>query len=203
MNGNSDQTDKSKTGLDEFKVVLGDFRSVAALVAKGALAIPFADLLLRLFDTGISPPWPPGILIITSIAELITLIFIFNFFFDAREKTSRSLMVGLLAILLISFTAYLILFSTYTVNHPKTHQPIILGYTPVNNDIEQAVIDGYTAEQLLSENEFSPSKIWTKGSITVVRVGILFGWMVVFISLSSFIAFFVMLQRKRTSGFMK
>jgi hypothetical protein len=192
------QEEVARNGLEEFKEVMADFRSLTSLATKGAVAVPFADLVLRQFDTGISPPWPPGILIITSIAELLTLIFVFNFFFKSTRKALNKLMLALITVLCLSFVGYLYLFSTYTEKHPKTKQAVILGYEPVNNDIKQAFAEGYTVNQMLEENEFAPEKIWTQNSITIIRIVILLVWLVVFVSFSSFVASFVMLQRRPT-----
>lgn len=185
-------------GIEEFKEVMADFRSVTSLVAKGAVAAPFADIILRQFDTGIGPPWPPGVLIITSIVELLVLMVIFNFFFRAKAKTLDKLMVAALIALCITFVGYLLLFSHFTEPHPKTHKLMVSGYEPVSEDMRQAFAEGYTNEQALEENEYTPAKVWTKRSITNVRVGILLAWLVAFGSLSAFIGLFVMAQRRKT-----
>lgn len=178
---------------------MADFKSLAALATKGAVAVHFADLVLRQFDTGISPPWPPGVLAITSIAELLTLIFIFNFFFKSTRKALNRLMLALLMILCVSFVGYLYLFSTYTQNIRNKPVSDLLGYEPLNTDIKQVLAEGYTKEQILEENEFSPEKIWTQISITLIRIGILLVWLLLFVSFSSFVGFFVVSQRRIAS----
>jgi len=187
----------AKNGIEEFKEVMADFRGVTSLVAKGAVAAPFADIILRQFDTGVGPPWPPGVLIITSVAELLILIVVFNFFFKAKAKTLDRLMITALAALCVTFVGYLLLFSHFTEPHPKTHKLLVLGYEPVSEDMRQAFAEGYTDAQALEENEYTPAKIWTERSITIVRVTILLAWLVAFLSLSAFIGLFVMAQRRK------
>lgn len=186
-----------QTGLDEFKAVMADFRGMTSLAAKGAVAAPFADLLLRQFDSGIAPPWPPGILLITSVVELLSLIFIFNFFFTASPGKLNGLLLAALVVLCVSFFGYLYLFSSFTEHHPNSKQLIVLGYEPVSAEMRQSFDEGYTAREALEENEYTPAKIWTGGSITRVRIGILAGWLIAFISLSVFIGLFVIAQRRR------
>lgn len=187
----------ARNGIDEFKEVMADFRSVTSLAAKGALAAPFADLILRQFDTGVSPPWPPGVLVITSVAELLVLMAVFNFFFPSGARTLDRLMIAALVVLCAAFVGYLLLFSNFTHPHPKTQRLLVLGYEPLNEDVRQAFAEGYTNEQALEENEFMPAKVWTERSITHVRIGILLAWLLVFISLSAFIGLFVMAQRRK------
>lgn len=189
----------AKNGIEEFKEVMTDFRSVTSLVAKGVVAAPFADILLRQFDVGISPPWPPGVLIITSVAELLVLMALFNFFFRSKAKTLDRLMIAALLLLCVTFIGYLLLFSHFTEPHPKTQKLMVLGYEPLNEDVRQAFAEGYTNEQALEENEFTPTKVWTEASITNVRIGLLLAWLVVFITLSTFIGLFVMAQRRKVS----
>lgn len=187
----------AKNGIEEFKEVMADFRGVTSLLAKGAVAAPFADIILRQFDTSLGPPWPPGVLIITSVAELLILMCVFNFFFKAKAKTLDKLIVGALVALCITFVGYLLLFSHFTEPHPKTHKLMVLGYEPVSEDMRQAFAEGYTNNQALEENEYTPARIWTERSITNIRVGILLLWLVAFISLSAFIGLFVIAQRRK------
>ncbi len=187
----------ARNGVEEFKEVLTDFRSVTSWVAKGAVAAPFADLILRQFDVGIGPPWPSGVLTITSVAELLALMFIFNFFFGIAAKKLDRLMLVALILLCLTFAGYLLVFSYFTEPHPKTKNLMVLGYEPVSADMRQAFMEGYTRQQALEENEYTPTKIWTERSITNVRIGILLLWLAVFISLSVFIALFVMAQRRK------
>lgn len=57
------------TGLEEFNQVI----DISSLPVKGAVAAPFADVVLRQFNLGLAPPWPAGVLVITSVAELLAL----------------------------------------------------------------------------------------------------------------------------------
>lgn len=185
-----------RNGIEEFKEVMADFRSLTSLAVKGAIAVPFADLFLRQFDSGISPPWPSGILIITSLAELLSLVFAFNFFFQATKRKLNHLMIASLVVLCLSFVGYLYLHSSFTHQHPKTKQSMVLGYQPLNEDIRQALRSDYTTAQILEENEYSPTKIWTEESITQIRIGIFLIWLISFASFSFFIALFVISQRR-------
>lgn len=161
------------------------------------MAAPFADILLQQFDTGISPPWPPGVLIITSIAELLVLMALFNFFIRSEAKTLDRLIIATLLMLCLTFIGYLVLFSHFTEPHPRTQKLMVLGYEPLNEDVRQTFAEGYTNEQALEENEFTPTKIWTNRSITNVRIGILLVWLIAFIRLSVFIGLFVISQRRK------
>src|SRR5689334_20104803 len=55
--------------LSDFKALLHDFRGVSLWAVGGGLAVPFAAALADL-----APPWPPGIVGVTAVVELLTLV---------------------------------------------------------------------------------------------------------------------------------
>jgi hypothetical protein len=187
------------TGLEEFNQVIADFRSISSLAVKGAVAAPFADVVLRQFNIGLAPPWPTGVLVITSVAELLALIYIFHYWRTKSQKAfSRRMLIALL-IMIISFAGYVYLFGTYTRAHPKTKQSIVLGFEPANDSLRTAFTEGYTVDEALEENEYNPTIIWSARSINATRASLLLAWLLTFIALSTFIGAFVIAQRRRSA----
>jgi hypothetical protein len=182
-----------RTGLEEFREVLADFRSVTSWTMKGAVAAPLADYVLHL-----GAPWPPGgVPVITSLVELLALICLFHFWFGKPYKyLTRGLMV-FLVILVVSFFAYLYLFDVYTFANPATSKRYAKGFV-VRPDV-QALIPGefQTPEEVLSGSEYREGEVWTAGSLTASRLTLLAVWLTVFASLSGFIGTFIMAQRRR------
>jgi len=187
------------TGLEEFNQVIADFRNISSLAVKGAVAAPFADVVLRQFNFGLAPPWPTGVVIITSVAELLALIYIFHYWRAKTKKSFNRRMLTALLIMIVGFAAYVYLFATFTRPHPKTRQSLVLGFEPASASLKAAFDEGYTADQALDENEYNPALIWTARSINVIRGGLLASWLLTFIALSIFIGAFVIAQRRRTA----
>jgi hypothetical protein len=185
------------TGLEEFNQVIADFRNISSLAVKGAVAAPFADVILRRFNLGLAPPWPTGVLVITSVAELLALMYIFHYWRSKNKKSFNRRMLAALLIMIVGFSAYIYLFATFTYPHPKTRQSLVLGFEPANTSLKSAFDEGYTVDQALEENEYSPGLIWTARSINVMRGSLLAAWLLTFIALSIFIGAFVIAQRRR------
>lgn len=187
------------TGLEEFNQVIADFRNISSLAVKGAVAAPFADVVMRQFNLGLAPPWPTGVLIITSVAELVALIYIFHYWRSKTKKSFNRRMLAALLIMLVGFSAYIYLFATFTRPHPKTKQSLVLGFEPANASLKGSFDEGFTVDQALDENEYNPALIWTARSINAIRVSLLAAWLMTFIALSIFIGAFVIAQRRRSA----
>jgi membrane protein implicated in regulation of membrane protease activity len=70
------------SGLAGFKDLLKEFRGLSAWAVGAGVAVPFAAALASL-----SPPWPPGVVIVTAIVELVALVLVYQFLKSARRRT--------------------------------------------------------------------------------------------------------------------
>jgi hypothetical protein len=184
---------KHVTGLDEFQAVLLDYKSVSSWAMKGSLAVPLVDYVI-----GLGPPWPwaGGVPIITSVAELLTLICLFQFASRASRKATSRILVVLTVVLLLSFSAYLYLNSTYTFSSPVDGEKHVKGFT-VRPDVAPLIAPDFTLDDALAAAEYRPEEVWTSSSITTMRLTLLFLWLLSFISLSAAISSFILYQRGR------
>jgi hypothetical protein len=189
MTGSPSQT--FSTGLDEFRAALSDYRSVSSWALGGSVAVPLVDYVMRL-----GPPWPwaAGVPIITSVAELLTLILVFHFWSRSRRKEVSRRLIGLLGLLVIAFGAYLYLNSSLTFSHPVDGEKCIKGFK-VRSDVR--ITSDYSADDALKETAYLPEEVWTSSSITMTRLSLLFLWLLSFVSLSAAISSFVMYHRRR------
>jgi hypothetical protein len=182
----------AKSGLEEFREVLADFKSVTAWTAKVAVAAPFADFVLQ-----VGAPWPPGVPVITSIVELITLICVFHFWFGKSHKQLTRMMGIFLVVLCVSFFGHLYLLDTYTFVNPASSKRYAKGFVVLPN--VQLLIPGEfkSPEEVLSKSEYKEEDVWTAGSITAARLTLLAVWLTLFASLSGLIGTFIMAQRRK------
>ena len=109
-----------QSGLVGFKELLEEFRGLSLWAVGGSVAVPFAAALADL-----SPPWPPAIVLVTAVAELVALIFIYQFLKTAKRKTTNRILAisGLALFLLAAF--YLAAVSLYTYDVPTTKQRFV------------------------------------------------------------------------------
>jgi len=178
-----------KTGLDGFKELLKEFRELGLWAAGGA-TVPFAAHLVSL-----SPPWPKGIVVVTSLVELIALVFVYQFVKSARRRTvNRILMAGTL-VMTLAGAVYLVGNSIYTYEVPTTKERFIKGYVCTEN--AQLVFKGkcpvLDLDDLATAN-YEAERLWTAASIATTRVSLVFFWLAAFVALSAVIGSFVVYQ---------
>src|SRR5687768_11889757 len=97
---------RARTGFDDFLDVLKKFRSLSVFALGGGVAVPFVAYLAKIL-----PPWPPGVMLITGLLELVTLIVVFQFFRPAPRKVVNRVLAVTAPLLLIFSAAYLLLFA--------------------------------------------------------------------------------------------
>jgi hypothetical protein len=183
----------AKTGLEEFREVLADFKSLTSWAVKVAVGAPLADIALQ-----VGAPWPQGIPVITSVVELLTLICVFHFWFDKSHKQLTKRMKVFLVILCVSFFGHLYLLDAYTFVNPATSNRYAKGFV-VRSDVQRLIPSEFkTPEEVLSSSEYKEEEVWTAGSITAARLTLLAVWLTVFASLSGLIGTFIMAQRRKT-----
>jgi uncharacterized surface protein with fasciclin (FAS1) repeats len=183
----------ARTGLEEFREVIGDFKSLTSWTVKGAVVAPLADLVLR-----VGAPWPDGVPVITSVLELITLICVFHFWFGKSHKQLTRLMKVFLVIVCVSFFGYLYLLDTYTFVSPASSKRYAKGFIELPNVKRLIPAEFKTADEVLRNSEYKEEEVWTAGSITAARLVLLAVWLTLFASLSVLIATFIMAQRRKT-----
>lgn len=181
------------TSLDEFRAALLDYKSISSWAMGGSVAVPLVDYVMRL-----GPPWPwaGGVPIITSVAELLTLICVFHFGLRASRKGTSRKIVSLLLLLAIFFGVYLYLNSTFTFSSPVNEEKHVKGFT-LRSDVAPLIASDYTPDDALKSAEYRPDEVWTSSSITTMRLTLLFLWLFSFVSLSAAIGSFVLYHRGR------
>ena len=183
-----------KTGLEEFKEVMSDFKNISSYAVGGTAAAPLAVSLA----TKLGPPWPPGLSLITSLTELVVMMSIFHFWFDeSLEQMSKKISLALILII-ISLFSYLFLMNTFVFEYPTTKNKEARGFI-LNENIKKLAQDPEfdTAEKLLEGYEYDANKIWKPWSITIINLTLMAFWLTFFVSLSIFIGTFVMYQRRK------
>ena len=157
----------------------------------GGVAVPLVDYLIQL-----GPPWPlaGGVPIITSIAELLTLMVVFHLWTRSTRKTVGRRLAFLIIALTIFFGAYLYLNSAKTYSSPVDDEKHVKGFT-VRADVAPVITADYTTDDALRGNEYQANRVWTESSITAARLALLTLWLLNFIALSATIGLFVLYYR--------
>jgi hypothetical protein len=177
-------------GLVGFKELLKEFRGLSVWAVGGSVAVPFAAAL-----TSLSPPWPPAIVLVTAIAELVALIYVYQFLKSARRRAvNRILAIG--GLLLVLFGAvYLGAVSLYTYEVPTTKQRLVKGYvcTPDASAVFKDKCPDLGLDELKTA-EYDADRLWTSRSIAVTRMAIVALWLASFVALSVLVGSFLVYQ---------
>ena len=182
---------KRRSGLDDFRAVVADYKTIGPWAVGGAVFVPLADYVLRL-----GPPWPEGLAIMTSVAELLVLIGVFHFWSRSGYKRVSRTMVVSLVLLIICFGAYLYFNSSFTFTAGASADKFVKGFVP-RPDVAPLLSSDFTADDALRSNEYRAEAVWTTSSITTMRLTLLFLWLVSFAFLSMAVASFVIYQRRK------
>lgn len=177
--------------LTTFADYAKDFKSLYSVTAKGATLAPLTDYFLK-----IGPPWPAyAIPPATTIVELICLVCIFQFCLNKEKaKLSRYMIIWVIVFCLSSFL-YLGFTSSYTFRQPKTGELMVKGFE-LTPDVRRVISPDYTSQDALKGNRYDPEGVWTNRSITAMRLSLVAIWLLMFISLSSFLGMFVVVQQQ-------
>jgi hypothetical protein len=179
-----------QTGLVGFKELLSEFRGMSVWAVGGSVAVPFVAALAAL-----SPPWPPSIVLVTAVTELVALIYVYQFLKKARRKSINRILAVSGFLLVVFGASYLVAVSLYTYEVPTTHERFVKGYActaDASAVFKQRCPDLGIDE--LKTAEYEASRLWTERSIAVMRITIVALWLTVFFILSVLVGSFLVYQ---------
>jgi hypothetical protein len=190
----------NSSGLREFWEIITDIHNVGSWMVKGVLVVPLVDVI-----TAIGPPWPPGIVFITPIVEVVALIYIFEYWWpEAWDKAKveafyRRRMRGALAIIILSLTLYILLLAFLSYSPPWERNRFAKGFS-LTPTAQVGVDSGISPDTILRQNNWDPTTVWTSSSIHVTEIAFLLTWLLFFVSLSLYVGTFVLAQRRSESS---
>ena len=183
---------RATTGLDDFKLLLKEFRGLSVWAVGSGLAVPFVAAM-----ADFSPPWPPGIVPVTAVVELMTLVIMFQYFKNtARRIVNRVLIISVI-FFVIAGLPYLFVLSLYTYQVPVTKQRFVKGYECT---IDAKVVFKERCPDLgldeLQTAEYRAERLWTLKSISIIRIILVSAWSMTFAALSSALGVFLVYQMR-------
>jgi hypothetical protein len=182
----------AQTGLNEFREVLSDFRQLSALATKALVVVPFADLWLKL-----GPPPSKIVASITSLIGFLALVFVFQFWHDAKANRLGAIMKASLILFFIGIMISLALLERFTVSPGHGQERVVEGLF-IRSDVKPLIDSSFdNTKEALRASEYDAERVWTKSSIVTLQVLITIVWVVTFGSLVVYLGVFIILQRRR------
>jgi hypothetical protein len=181
-------------GLEEFKRVAADFTDIGALGLKLAAAAPFIDLALKF-----GPPPAATVSALTCVAELLALLWSFQFWYALdRPAQNRRMRIALLCFC-VGLIASIAMIEMLTVSPAFGRERIVEGLV-LQPSVKPLIGPSFSAQDALRAAQYDASEVWLQPSIIAVHVCLVSLWCITFASLASYIALFVIMQRTRQTG---
>lgn len=181
-----------ESGLAGFKDLLKEFRGLSVWAVGAGVAVPFAAALASL-----SPPWPPGVVMVTAIVELVALVFVYQFLKSARRRTINWVLSVSAVVLAIVGITYLVALSLYTYETPMTKERWVKGFDCTRD--ARAVFKDKCPDLGLDElksAEYEAERLWTARSVAIVRTSLVALWALAFMALSVLLGSFIVYQSR-------
>ncbi len=183
---------RATTGLNDFKLLLKEFRGLSIWAVGSGLAVPFVAAM-----ADFSPPWPPGIVPVTAVIELMTLVIVFQHFKNTAKRIVNRVLVISSILFVVTGLPYLFGLSLYTYQVPVTKQRLVKGYECTRD--AKAVFKELCPDLGLDElqtAEYQAERLWTLKSISLIRIALVFAWSLTFAALSSALGVFLVYQMR-------
>lgn len=169
-------------------------RSIRERVALAAIAAPIVDLLVC-----IGPPWPTREM--CAIATVVAEFFVFMVCFEllhrkAKGRLQRWMLWGMAASVLF-FAIYMYCFASLIHQAPDHFHRVVGGWSYTPEAIQHKERNpGITDSTLVADMGNDVEQVWTKGSLVLTRLIVLFNWLLLFTAVTFSFTVFLVLQRK-------
>jgi hypothetical protein len=192
INRDKNQPPADANGISAFIELTKYYRSMVAWALAGSIAPIVAGIV------NLAPPWPPAIVPVTSLFELVALIVVFQFLSRADRKLINVVIIGCLLSIVIFLIVYLFLLSQFTYEEPLKRIRSVKGFV-CTAEAKLVFIDKcpFYGDDELRKGEWEAARFWTMQSITIMRLSLVLVWLLVFTSFSGVIGSFIAFQMRR------
>lgn len=128
---------------------------------------------------GLSPPWPPAIGGVSALLILVFSLIVWEWVRKSRTTSRRKWIIWALVLTLSGLVGYLTLYSLFIEPIPGTDERVIRGFTCT---ADAQLVHGSKCPDLpreaLQDAEWEAPALWTRSSITLVRMGLALSWLI-------------------------
>ncbi len=159
-------------------------RSPYPWAVAAVIALPFAAAYGAL-----TPPWPPGVEIVTAMLEAVAFVLANHWLRPASRAAINRVIVATSIALAIASCAYMLAASVYIYQVPTTKERWVKGYA-CSQEAQLIYKDKcpHLGVDELRGAEYEAERLWSVQSIATVKVALVAMWLVAFISVATLIA---------------
>jgi len=149
--------------------------NIAKVLGVGAA---FASLPFFASLTSLQPPWPPAIGFVSTALVLLASLVIWEWTRNSRVHNRRRLIAIAASLTIVGLMAYLIMYSLFVEEVSGSDARVIRGY-----ECTRAAAMVYPEDcpdlppDALPGAEWDSAQLWTRSSITAVRLALTISWL--------------------------
>lgn len=151
-------------------------RNLAKVLGIGAA---FAAIPLFASLAALQPPWPPAIGQVSAALVLLASLAAWEWTRKARRVHRRRWVVVATVLTLCGLFGYLLLYSMFVEDVPNTDVRLVRGYRCTADAL---LVYGDACPDLpsdaLRDAEWEPLNLWTRSSVTMVRIALTASWLI-------------------------
>jgi hypothetical protein len=143
-----------------------------------AIGAGFASIPLFASLASLQPPWPPAIGAVSAGLVMAGALIIWEWTRNSRIRNRRRWILSAALIAVASILGYMILYSLFVENVPGTSLRVVRGYECTRNALlvyKDACPD--LPSDAFAGAEWESTELWTRQSVTTVRVGLAGAWL--------------------------
>jgi hypothetical protein len=179
----------AKSGYDEFREIAKRFKSVSVATVGAGGTVPFVAYL-----AGIAPPWPPGVLGLTALSQLVCLILAYQFARGRSKQVIDRTMVILVLFLVVFAIVYLSIFATFTFPTPGNTGRALKGLICQDSVAKMYPSCPFLGIDVLQLAEYHAPYVWKEWSIAGIGVILVACWLMSIACLAGFVGIFLVHQ---------
>jgi hypothetical protein len=158
------------------------FQSMVKVFGIGAAfaTLPFFASLAQL-----QPPWPPAIGYVSSALILLGTLGIWEFSRNSQVSRRKAYFIVSALICVASIFVYFMIYSLYVDSLPFSEARVVRGFecTATARTVYGSACPNLPTEALL-DVEGDSLKLWTRSSVTIVRMGLTSTWLLFSVGLT-------------------
>lgn len=145
----------------------------------------------------LTPPWPDYVTPITCAVVLLVFMYVFlSYRRTSRLRARRDFLRA--ALCLVTFLiVYLFFDSTFVFEANASDVRLVTGYRCTIEAAEQFANCPFLTLDQVASAQFDPDLLWTKSSLSIVRLAIFLNWIGFFCSFVFAVALFVLYAKGR------
>jgi hypothetical protein len=191
LNENRLNKQVDRSGFDDFRYVLSNFRVLSAAGLGTSIVVPFVA-----YVANVMPPLT-GIVLITALVEIVTLVLVFQLFRSKPKRAIDKMLTRTVVLLFAASAVYLVCFVMVTFQKGSSTERGVRGFICESKlSKEMAAGCPSVSREHLQKAEWDPYQVWVEWTVDLNLALLTLLWLACFLLLSFSIGTFLVYQTR-------